>query len=96
MVEDIVYSGNMLHWSSLNNDLSIADIWGQQYVRSNECYHYYEDNNFVFRFQEIDPVTTTVPPETTATTASPETVTQTTQLPTANFRINSKLGKSLQ
>ena len=33
MVEDIVYSGHMLHWSSSNNDLSIADIWGQQYVR---------------------------------------------------------------
>ena len=37
LVEDIVYSGNMLHWSAINNDLSIADIWGQQYLRFTSC-----------------------------------------------------------
>ena len=37
LVEDIVYSGNMLHWSANNNDLSIADIWGQLYLRFTPC-----------------------------------------------------------
>ena len=37
LVEDIVYSGNMLHWSANNNDLSIADIWGQLYLRFTSC-----------------------------------------------------------
>ena len=49
MVEDIVYSGHMIHWSVEQEYLAISDIWGQKYLR----------------FAEIPPATTTIAPSTT-------------------------------
>jgi len=49
LVEDIVYSGHMIHWSVREQYLAISDIWGQKYLR----------------FEEIPPATTTVVPDTT-------------------------------
>ena len=44
-----MHSGQMLHWCSRHNYLVLADIWGQRYIR----------------FEENEPVTTTVIPDTT-------------------------------
>jgi len=49
LVEDLLHSGYMMHWSSNQGYLVMADIWGQRYIR----------------FREKDPVTTTVVPEVT-------------------------------
>ena len=49
MVSDLMHSGQMLHWCSRHNYLVLADIWGQRYIR----------------FEENEPVTTTVIPDTT-------------------------------
>merc|ERR1719317_1793912 len=43
LVENIVYSGHMIHWSAREQYLAISDIWGQKYLR----------------FEEIPPATTT-------------------------------------
>ena len=60
VVEDIVFSGHMLHWSQEQEYLAISDIWGQKYLR----------------FEEIPPATTTPTPTTTnsPTTSAPTTV----------------------
>lgn len=44
-----MHSGQMLHWCSRQNYLVLADIWGQRYIR----------------FEENEPITTTVIPDTT-------------------------------
>ena len=49
MVSNLMHSGQMLHWCSRHNYLVLADIWGQSYIR----------------FEENEPVTTTVVPDTT-------------------------------
>ena len=49
MVSNLMHSGQMLHWCSRHNYLVLADIWGQSYIR----------------FEENEPVTTTVIPDTT-------------------------------
>merc|ERR1719317_720209 len=52
LVENIVHSGHMIHWSSREQYLAISDIWGQKYPR----------------FEEIPPATTTTAPDTTTVT----------------------------
>ena len=61
LVENIVYSGHMIHWSAREQYLAISDIWGQKYLR----------------FEEIPPATTTTAPDTTTATtkASDDTTT---------------------
>merc|ERR1719317_1449891 len=55
LVENIVYSGHMIHWSAREQYLAISDIWGQKYLR----------------FEEIPPATTTTAPDTTTATTEP-------------------------
>merc|ERR1712127_929247 len=38
LVADIVSSGHMLHWSSGQQYLAIADMWGQKYIRYEEVW----------------------------------------------------------
>ena len=41
LAEDLMYSGNMMSWSTRLNYLVIADIWGQRYIRldvNDECF----------------------------------------------------------
>ena len=66
LVEDITYTGHMLHWSVAQNYLAISDIWGQKYLR----------------FEEVPEVTTGAPtttdiPSTTVAQSTTETPQQT-------------------
>ena len=36
IVENVVETGNMIHWSREQNYLAISDIWGQKYIRFTE------------------------------------------------------------
>jgi len=51
MVEDIVHTGHMIHWSVEQKYLAISDLWGQKYLR----------------FAENPPPTTTALPSSTDT-----------------------------
>merc|ERR1719481_386250 len=62
LVEDIVFSGHMLHWSAREQYLSISDIWGQKYLR----------------FEEIPPATTTAAPDTTTESVDTRNIDDTT------------------
>merc|ERR1719317_642492 len=70
LVENIVYSGHMIHWSAREQYPAISDIWGQKYLR----------------FEEIPPATTTTAPDTTTATTEASydttTTTTTTEIPT--------------
>merc|ERR1719481_1450523 len=62
LVEDIVFSGHMLHWSAREQYLAISDIWGQKYLR----------------FEEIPPITTTAAPNTTTDSVNTRNIDDTT------------------
>ena len=66
LVEGVCHSGHMLHWSSRHGVLVMADIWGQQYVRCDQCaFNCYVVHLHHPRFREKDPVTTTTVPDVT-------------------------------